>query len=65
VGFLAGIGFTMSLFILNLGLEKGNEAYLFAKLSIFVASLVSAFLGLVFLASGKSVPHSERKQAVK
>jgi len=61
IGLLAGIGFTMSLFILNLGLEKGNEAYLFAKLSVFVASLVAAFLGLVFLALGKSVPPSQRK----
>lgn len=65
VGFLAGIGFTMSLFILNLGLEKGNEAYLFAKLSIFAASLTSAFLGLIFLSSGKNIPLSERKQPSK
>jgi len=62
VGCLAGIGFTMSLFILNLGLDKGNDAYLFAKLSIFVASLLSAFLGLLFLSLGKSVPLKERKQ---
>ena len=65
VGCLAGIGFTMSLFILNLGLEKDNSAYLFAKLSIFVASLMSAFLGLLFLGLGKSIPLSERKQSVK
>ena len=63
VGFLAGIGFTMSLFILNLGLEKGNPDYLFAKMSIFSASLISAFLGLIFLASGKKIPANERKQA--
>ena len=65
IGFLAGIGFTMSLFILNLGLEKGDEFYLFAKISIFSASLISALLGLVFLALSKPIPLSERKQALK
>ena len=62
VGCLAGIGFTMSLFILNLGLGKESEVYLFAKASILSASLFSAVLGLVLLSFEKVVPVSKRKK---
>ncbi|MBC6415705.1 MAG: Na+/H+ antiporter NhaA [Bdellovibrionales bacterium] len=61
VGCLAGIGFTMSLFILNLAIEKHNEFYTFAKLSILVASLISALLGFILLSLGKNVPENLRK----
>ena len=64
IGFLAGIGFTMSLFILNLGLGVSSPAYSFAKISIIFASLVSAIIGLVLLGFGKTVPLSQRKSPV-
>ncbi|MFD1551704.1 Na+/H+ antiporter NhaA [Putridiphycobacter roseus] len=48
VGFLAGIGFTMSLFIANLSYtdEKLLE---YAKISILLASIVSGFIGYYIL----------------
>ncbi len=49
VGCLAGIGFTMSLFIGTLGFV-GNEHYLMdAKLGIMTGSVISAVLGAVLL----------------
>lgn len=46
--FLAGIGFTMSLFIANLSFE--NDAILYAaKLAILLASLLSGTLGILYL----------------
>lgn len=51
VGLLAGIGFTMSLFIAGLSFEA--ELYNQARLGIIAASLVSAALGVALLASGK------------
>ncbi len=50
VGLLAGIGFTMSLFIAGLSFEA--ELYNQARLGIIVASLVSAGLGITLLATG-------------
>ncbi|MDY7095774.1 MAG: Na+/H+ antiporter NhaA [Acidobacteriota bacterium] len=47
-GFLAGIGFTMSLFIAALGFGGGAELDQ-AKLGVLAASVVSAFLGLAVL----------------
>ena len=61
VACLAGIGFTMSLFILNLGLGANSMAYSFAKISILSASLLSAFVGLVLLSFGQTVPKNQRK----
>jgi Na+:H+ antiporter, NhaA family len=46
-GLLAGIGFTMALFIANLAFAK--ELIDSAKLGIFAASLFSAVAGLAFL----------------
>lgn len=51
VGLLAGIGFTMSLFIAGLSFEA--ELYNQARLGIIVGSLVSAGLGIALLATGK------------
>lgn len=47
VGLLSGIGFTMSLFVSNLALDRAliNQA----KLGIFAASILSALFGLVWL----------------
>ena len=46
-GLLAGIGFTMALFIANLSF--GENLIGSAKLGIFLASVVSAFAGLALL----------------
>jgi NhaA family Na+:H+ antiporter len=46
-GFLAGIGFTMALFIANLA--YGDASISNAKLSILMASVLSAIVGLVVL----------------
>lgn len=46
-GMLAGIGFTMALFIANLAFVPGQ--FESAKLGIFCASIVSALLGMVFI----------------
>ncbi len=48
VGFLAAIGFTMSLFVTNLAFHN-PEYELQAKLGIFVASLIGGILGYIIL----------------
>jgi Na+:H+ antiporter, NhaA family len=48
VGLLAGIGFTMSLFIANLAYGAGGELDQ-AKIGVLAASTVAAVLGLAFL----------------
>ena len=62
IGFLAGIGFTMSLFIMNLCFSSSSEFYSYSKLSIIAASVVSAVLGLTLLSLGKTVPVNQRKK---
>ncbi len=48
VGFLASIGFTMSLFVTSLAFQ--NETYILqAKIGIFVASLVGGVIGYIIL----------------
>ena len=64
VGFLAGIGFTMSLFILNLCFNPSSLAYSYSKISIIVASSLSAVFGLVVLSFGKTIPISQRKKLI-
>lgn len=49
VAFLAGIGFTMSLFIMNLCFDSSSSVFSYTKLSVLVASLISAVIGLVIL----------------
>jgi NhaA family Na+:H+ antiporter len=58
VGLLAGIGFTMSLFIANLAFEDPANL-IQAKIGVLTASVVAALAGLVFL--GRALP---RRQAV-
>lgn len=47
VGLLAGIGFTMSLFISDLALP--TEVEVFSKSAIVLASLISAFFGIIVI----------------
>ena len=60
VGFLAGIGFTMSLFISNLSFMTLPSLHLYSKMSILCASALSAIIGLVLLLFMKSVPKNQR-----
>jgi Na+:H+ antiporter, NhaA family len=52
-GILAGIGFTMSLFIASLGLAE-PELLATAKFSILIASLIAGTIGLVYLSRLRS-----------
>ena len=48
IGLLAGIGFTMSLFVTNLAFEDAGLLRE-AKVGIFTASLISGTIGYIFL----------------
>ncbi|MFT6106364.1 MAG: NhaA family Na+:H+ antiporter [Rickettsiales bacterium] len=48
IGMMAGIGFTMSLFITTLGFEGQPELLDAAKIGIIIASVVSALLGTIW-----------------
>lgn len=48
-GFLAGIGFTMSIFITLLAFKNQAEVVSMAKLAILIASLVAGIIGFFFL----------------
>lgn len=52
MGFLAGIGFTMSIFISELAFETDTDKQI-AKVGIFVASILSAIIGMVILSRSK------------
>ena len=52
LGFLAGVGFTMALFISHLAL-KVPEIEVYSKLGILIASILSAIVGLCILFSFK------------
>ncbi|MGB5261404.1 MAG: Na+/H+ antiporter NhaA [Gammaproteobacteria bacterium] len=49
VGFLGGIGFTMSIFIAELGFSGQQEALVLAKTGVLFASIIAAVLGFVWL----------------
>ena len=50
-GFLAGIGFTMSIFITNLGFKGEATLINNSKLAVLLASLLSGIIGYLWLAS--------------
>jgi len=53
VSFLAGIGFTMSIFISGLAFSD-PESIQIAKVGIFAASVISAAIGMTILATGET-----------
>lgn len=57
VSFLAGIGFTMSIFIADLALS--SDKILYAKIGIFIASIIAGIIGyaLVHMATKKDQPY--------
>jgi NhaA family Na+:H+ antiporter len=48
-GLMAGIGFTMSIFIANLAFADSEELVKIAKIGIFASSMISAIAGLILL----------------
>jgi len=60
IGFLGGIGFTMSLFISALAFEGQSELIAQAKLGIFLGSLIAGIVGTLILlfVSRKELQHS-------
>lgn len=54
-GFLAGMGFTMSLFITDLAF-KDLEIQIIAKVAVLVASIVSGIIGYIILVRSKPIP---------
>ena len=48
-GLLAGIGFTMSIFISDLAFEWDSEVIVMAKMGILIASIISGIMGYYWL----------------
>lgn len=46
IGFLCGIGFTISMFVSNIAFNNNHAAMSLAKLAILLASLIAAILGI-------------------
>ena len=55
VAFLAGIGFTMSIFIADLAFKGNSQLIAYAKNGIILGSLISAILGIIWLKMTKEV----------
>lgn len=49
VGFLSGIGFTMSIFVTNLSFVNNIDLAETAKLSVLIASMLAACIGIIIL----------------
>lgn len=49
IGFLAGVGFTVSLLITKLAFVDGSEFNELARLSVLIASVIAAIIAVVFL----------------
>jgi NhaA family Na+:H+ antiporter len=54
VGMLAGIGFTMSIFISNLAFSTNPDLIQSSKVAVLIASLLAAVIGWVILISGEN-----------
>ncbi|PHN99692.1 hypothetical protein CSC82_32705 [Rhodobacteraceae bacterium 4F10] len=54
VSFLAGIGFTMAIFIASLAFAKSPEFLGSAKIGVLLGSLISAIIGYIILRLNKS-----------
>jgi NhaA family Na+:H+ antiporter len=52
MGLLAGIGFTMSIFISNLAFDSDAELIQSSKVAVLIASLLAALLGWIILKAG-------------
>lgn len=61
VGFLGGIGFTMSLFLTNLSFPMDSMPYAFSKLSVLIGSTISGIIG-IFLLWLNSTPKKKSKK---
>lgn len=57
IGFIAGIGFTVSLFITELAFGSNETLLETAKISIFIASAISALLGTAVLLRARLQTH--------
>lgn len=55
VGFIAGIGFTVSIFITELAFSGHDSPLTTAKMAIFIASAISALCGYLLLRTAKPV----------
>jgi NhaA family Na+:H+ antiporter len=58
VGFLAGIGFTMALFVGHLDL-KVPDVEMYSKLGILLGSLFAAATGMILLSMGRDLSSEE------
>jgi NhaA family Na+:H+ antiporter len=61
IGFLAGIGFTMSIFITLLAFDKA-ETIVHSKIAVFAASLTAGVLGFVILKM--TLPNDNQNRAI-
>ena len=63
VGLLGGIGFTMSIFIADLGFANSPHDLLMAKTGILLASAIAGFGGFFWLMLHTEKPGAEQGQA--
>lgn len=63
VGFMGGIGFTMSIFIAELGFAHNPEDLLMAKTGILFASLITGILGFMWLYLSSESPKKVQQDA--
>lgn len=62
VGFIAGIGFTVSIFITELAFRTNLQLIESAKIGIFIASIISALLGVAVLLSAGKAPETRTRE---
>jgi Na+:H+ antiporter, NhaA family len=64
LGAIAGIGFTVALFVAGLAFPVGSELRDIAKLGIFAGSILSGWLGLLILRSAPEVADVDHDEVV-